>query len=94
MLWSLCANLHPSEGHRLLDHPVGMNSLALFFIGPRLPCFGSPASTLTSDPEGEAAAPPAGPVVPHFEFLRRVRTIARNPSGRKVHPRIALTRSR
>ena len=45
MLWSLRAHLHPSEGHRLLDHPVGMNSLALFFIGPRLPCFGSPAST-------------------------------------------------
>jgi hypothetical protein len=43
MLWSLRANLHPSEGHRLLDHPVGMNSLAFFFIGPRLPCFGSPA---------------------------------------------------
>jgi hypothetical protein len=35
-----------------------MLSLAFFFIGPRLPCFGSPASTLTSDPKGEAAAFP------------------------------------
>jgi transposase len=33
-------------------------------------------------------------VVPQFEFFRRMRAFPRNPSGNRIHPRTALTRSR